>query len=293
MFEILSRLNRNDAAKPVGASLLATPHTLSSEQARWITSWVSSSTCSNPTGTEACGYSIHESISPTRPSPASSALDSLLPKTRIRVSLFIAIAALSLGETFAAATVEGKVTLPKNHTAPVMSKRYEIVTQGGILSTNPPLAVVYLDGAFPLPAATTAPQIIQKDMAFSPALLPVQAGTRVEFPNLDSTYHNIFSYSPAKRFDLGRYRPAERPIPSVLFDQPGLVVLRCDIHEHMRGLVLVLGGPHFVLTNAEGEYRLEGLPDGHYVLKVWLNSQTTLERTVELKDGVTLKVDFP
>lgn len=228
--------------------------------------------------------------------PQKSASAQRAPSARtaqIRLIICLAATAAIFSNTFAAAIVEGKVALPKSHTAPVMSKRYEIVTQGAILSTNPPLAVVYLDGSFPLSTATAAPQILQKEMAFSPALLPVQAGTRVEFPNLDSTYHNIFSYSPAKRFDLGRYRPAERPIPSVLFDQPGLVVLRCDIHEHMRGLVLVLGGPHFVLTNAEGAYRLEGLPDGHYILKVWLNSQTTLERAVDLKDGATLTANFP
>ena len=130
-------------------------------------------------------------------------------------------------------------------------------------------------------------------LLFVPMLLPIQTGTRVEFPNLDNTYHNIFSYSPAKRFDLGRYRPDERPIPSVVFDQPGLVVLRCDIHEHMRGLILVLGGPYFVLTDTEGHYRLDGLPSGHYVLKVWLDSRTTLERPVDLKDGATLHADFP
>ena len=56
----------------------------------------------------------------------------------------------------------------------------------------------------------------QKDLTFVPTLLPVQVGTRVEFPNLDDTYHNIFSFSPAKRFDLGRYRPDEAPIPSVV-----------------------------------------------------------------------------
>ena len=62
----------------------------------------------------------------------------------------------------------------------------------------------------------------------------MQTGTRVEFPNLDDTYHSVYSYSPAKRFDLGRYRRDERPIPWVLFDKPGLITLRCDIHEHMR-----------------------------------------------------------
>ena len=124
---------------------------------------------------------------------------------------------------FADAVVEGHVELPKRHAAPVMAKRYEIVTHGGVLSTQPPLAVIYLDGSFAKPASPSTKQVAQKDLAFLPPILPVQVGTRVEFPNLDDTYHSIFSYSPAKRFDLGRYRPEERPIPSELFDRPGLV----------------------------------------------------------------------
>lgn len=208
------------------------------------------------------------------------------------LSLALALA-IAPAVSFAEAAVEGVVTLPITHAAPVMNQRYEIVTEGGILSTNPPLAVVYLEGSFAGPAAPPTPQVAQKDFTFVPALLPVQVGTRVEFPNFDGTYHNIFSYSPAKRFDLGRYRPDERPIPSVVFDAAGLVVLRCDIHEHMRGLILVLDTPHFVVTDTAGRYRLAGLPAGRYTLKVWLDSRTTLARPVELQDGATLRADFP
>ena len=184
------------------------------------------------------------------------------------------------------------MALPKSHSAPVQAKRYEIVTKGGVLSTQPPLAVVYLDGAFPRPASLPVKQVEQKDLTFVPALLPIQVGTKVEFPNLDDTYHNIFSYSPAKRFDLGRYRPDERPIPSEVFNTPGLVTLRCDIHEHMRGLILVLDTPYFVMTDTDGRFRLRGLPSGHYTLKAWTNSRTTREQPVELKNGETLHVDF-
>src|SRR3989454_4016765 len=193
----------------------------------------------------------------------------------------------------ASATIEGRVELPKSHSAPVIAKRYEIVTRGGVLSTQPPLAVVYLDGSFPKPASLPIKQIAQKNLAFLPSLLPVQAGTRVEFPNLDDTYHSIFSYSPAKRFDLGRYRPEERPIPSEIFDRAGLVTLRCDIHEHMRGLILVLNTPYFVVTNPDGRFRLSGLPSGRYVLKAWIDSTTTREKPVDLKNGETSHVDFP
>lgn len=193
----------------------------------------------------------------------------------------------------ASATVEGRVELPKSHSAPVQAKRYQIVTKGGVLSTQPPLAVVYLDGSFPQPASLPPKQVTQKDLTFIPALLPVRVGTKVEFPSLDDTYHNIFSYSPAKRFDLGRYRPDERPVPSQVFDKPGLVTLRCDIHEHMRGLILVLNTPYFVMTDMDGHFRLDGLPAGHYTLKAWIDSRTTREKPVDLKGGQTLRVDFP
>ncbi|MFA5057308.1 MAG: carboxypeptidase regulatory-like domain-containing protein [Opitutaceae bacterium] len=202
-------------------------------------------------------------------------------------------AAAAAGTACAQATVEGHVALPKAHAAPVMNQRYEIITEGGILSTNPPLAVVYLTGPFSRPALPATRQVAQKGFAFVPALLPVQTGTKVEFPNLDDTYHNIFSYSPAKRFDLGRYRPDERPVPAQIFDVPGLVVLRCDIHEHMRGLILVLDTPYFVLTDPAGHYRLDGLPEGPYTLKAWVDSRTTLERPVELRNGEILRTDFP
>src|SRR6478672_13409244 len=193
----------------------------------------------------------------------------------------------------ASATVEGRVELPKSHSAPVQAKRYQIVTKGGVLSTQPPLAVVYLDGSFPQPASLPTKQVRQKDLTFIPSLLPVRVGTTVEFPNLDDTYHNIFSYSPAKRFDLGRYRPDEKPIPSVVFDVAGLITLRCDIHEHMRGLLLVLATPHFAVTDESGHFRLTGLPAGQYTLKAWVDSRTTREHPVDLKSGSTLHVDFP
>jgi len=208
--------------------------------------------------------------------------------------LCFALTTGSVTAAFAQASVEGRVDLPKNKTAPVMAKRYEIVTTGGVLATNPPVAVVYLDGPFDKPAKLATKEVAQKDLAFIPALLPVQVGTKVEFPNQEKdTYHNIFSYSPAKRFDLGRYRADEKPVPSQVFDVPGLVTLRCDVHEHMRGLILVLATPHFVTTDETGRFRLNGLPAGHYTLKAWVDSRTTREHPVDLKSGSTLHVDFP
>ncbi len=206
---------------------------------------------------------------------------------------FNAAFGMLLSPAFADAVVEGRVELPESRPAPVVAKRYEIVTRNGVVATQPPLAVVYLEGSFSKPKLQTTKQVAQKDLAFLPPLLPIQIGTRVEFPNRDDIYHSVFSYSPAKRFDLGRYRPDERPIPSEVFDRAGLVTLRCDIHEHMRGLILVLNTPYFVVTSGDGRFRLNGLPSGQHTLKAWIDSKTTREKPVALKSGETLQVNFP
>jgi plastocyanin len=211
---------------------------------------------------------------------------------RLLVLLILGLG-LAPGLARAETIIEGRVELPKSRVAPVMNMRYEVVSKGGVVGINPPLAVVYLEGKFAPPASQPQAQVVQKEFTFIPLLLPVRLGTRVEFPNLDNAYHDVFSYSAPKRFDLGRYRPEEKPIPSQVFDAPGLVTLRCDIHEHMRGLILVVDTPHFTVTDPEGRYQLKGVPAGSYTLKVWMNSKTTLERPVEIKADATLQVDFP
>lgn len=208
--------------------------------------------------------------------------------------ILLSLAALLVTAGLAAgATIEGRVALPKARATPVVNQRYYVVANAGVLSTNPPLAVVYVEGTFPRPATPPVAEMTQKDLTFIPSLLPVQVGTRVAFPNLDDTYHNIFSFSPPKRFDLGRYRADERPSPSVVFDAPGLVTLRCDIHEHMRALILVLDTPHFVITATDGTFRLTGVPAGSYTIKAWVDSKTTKETRVELTADAVGRADFP
>jgi plastocyanin len=209
------------------------------------------------------------------------------------ISILLAAMAVTPATGRAQAILEGKVELPKTHFAPVVNERYEIVSKAGVLAPDPPRAVVYLEGDFPKPTAFSMKTVGQKNFAFQPPLLAIEVGTKVEFPNYDDTYHNIFSYSPAKRFDLGRYPPNESPAPSVLFDKAGLVTLRCDIHEHMRGLILVLDTPYFAITDSDGRYRLTSLPAGHFTIKAWVNSRNTLQRPVDLKSGAALHVDLP
>jgi len=192
------------------------------------------------------------------------------------------------------ASVEGTVALPKAPRAASTASRYENKTPAAVAAPQPPVAVVYLEGNFSgAPPATNliTAQVLQQQFQFLPAVLPVQKGTAVEFPNLDDSYHNVFSYSKPKRFDLGRYRKDEKPAP-ILFDKPGVVKLYCEIHEHMRGTILVLDSPHFTRTDPAGKFRLDQLPAGKYTLKAWLNENRILERVVELQEGAILRVDF-
>lgn len=185
--------------------------------------------------------------------------------------------------------------LPKPAPDLGVTQRYQSGGDLPVAPINPPAAVVFLDGDFqhaPKPARMLTGQMTQKNMSFAPDLVAILVGGAVDFPNLDDAYHNVFSYSKAKRFDLGRFRKDEKAA-IVVFDQPGTVVVHCDIHERMRGTVLVLGTPYFVKTDTQGRYRLDGLPTGNYTLKAWVSDREVREHQVELKKGSALRVDFP
>jgi plastocyanin len=165
---------------------------------------------------------------------------------------------------------------------------------GEVAPPDPPVAVVYLEGQFPKAPTNSTPvtnELSQLGMQFHPAVLPIQVGTAVAFPNGDDFYHNVFSYSKTKRFDLGRYRKNDRP-PVQVFDKPGVVKLYCEIHQHMRGVILVLATPYFIRTQTNGVYRLQDLPAGHYRLKAWVDEKHVYEKPVDLESGQQLHVDF-
>jgi plastocyanin len=213
----------------------------------------------------------------------------------ILLALVGACAVLAVQDAGAQAVVEGKVQLPPAEAGAAPNERYQSSGEVTRMPADPPMAIVYLEGTFPAKAETKDQglvQMAQKNINFAPGLLAVQVGTMVEFPNLDDTYHNVFSYSKTKRFDLGRYRKEEKP-GVVLFDKPGVVTTHCEVHEKMRGTVLVLQTPYFQKTDREGRYRLEHLPPGHYVLKAWISENDVRSQTVELKADVPLRVDFP
>ena len=174
------------------------------------------------------------------------------------------------------------------------NERYEIVSKAGVLATDPPRAVVYLEGDFPKPA-----HLRDEDGRAKESRLRTQVCSRSRSEQRwnsrthDDTYHNIFSYSPAKRFDLGRYPPDENPTPSVVFDKPGLVTLRCDIHEHMRGLILVLKRPTSPSRMQKDIIAYRICRQGISFSRPGSTAGTTLERPVELKAGAALRVNLP
>ena len=129
-------------------------------------------------------------------------------------------------------------------------------------------AVAWAVPRAPLPArARPGAAVEQIDKVFVPLVTVVQAGTLVQFPNRDEIRHHVYSFSPAKVFELKLY--AGTPVAPVLFDKPGDVVLGCNIHDHMIAYIYVVDSPFFGKAASNGQVRLDGLPAGEYDVHVW------------------------
>ena len=155
-------------------------------------------------------------------------------------------------------------------------------------------AVVYLDKG---PAAALESReparasMDQRNETFMPHVLAVDTGALVAFPNHDSTYHNVFSLSQIKKFDLGRY--ARGKSKSVLFDRAGVVRIFCDIHSHMSAFVLVFSHPYYVVAEPDGRYRIDNIPPGSYTVSAWHEGEVRDTRTVTIPaQGGDVDLDF-
>jgi len=156
-------------------------------------------------------------------------------------------------------------------------------------------SVVYLEtaprGAFDVPSDRHA-RMDQRSERFIPHVLAITAGTWVDFPNGDRTYHNVFSLSKANEFNLGRY--AAGFSKSVKFDQPGVVRVFCEIHSHMNAFILVFAHRFFAVTDEDGRYRIDGVPPGTYTLVVWNEAGRgdPPKRTVTMTEASDVDADF-
>jgi plastocyanin len=137
----------------------------------------------------------------------------------------------------------------------------------------------------------------QLDRAFVPDLLVIPTGSTVEFPNSDSVSHQIYSFSPAKKFQLPLYRG--KPYPPVHFDQPGVVTLGCNIHDSMLAYVLVTDAPYYGKTDKAGSWSVD-LPRGTYRVTIWhprMREGSSLEQDTVVADSeratLTLRMAKP
>jgi plastocyanin len=151
-------------------------------------------------------------------------------------------------------------------------------------------AVVYLTG-FTQPGQSESATLGQRNERFEPKLLPIVAGQTVVFPNFDRIYHNVFSVSPVKSFDLGQYRSADPP-RSVVFESPGLVPVYCNIHPHMISYLVVLENRAFAVTGPDGRFELSGAPPGPVTVNAWIPGAPRVSRELTLVNGAESEVEL-
>ena len=213
------------------------------------------------------------------------------------VSVVTFVSSLPSGTRASAArpgTIRGRVDL-RRVVAPV-ERRPGVADLGTAAGRDVPdllRSVVYLESA-PRGAFETSEGghavMDQRNETFVPHVLAITTGTTVDFPNSDKFYHNVFSLSKTRTFDLGRYAAGHtRP---VRFDRPGIVRVFCDIHSHMNAFILVFGHPFFALTDTEGRYRIDNVPPGTYGVIAWNEGSSSETKPATVPDGGVAELDF-
>lgn len=152
--------------------------------------------------------------------------------------------------------------------------------------------VIYIEGALPAPPGTSLRAAIttQKDASFDPHVLPVAVGTTVRWPNEDEIFHNVYSTSDPKQFDLGFYK--QEKVPELLFDQVGRVDVFCAIHTKMHCIILVVPNSYFATADAKGNFTIKDVPPGTYRVRAWHERLPSQVKEVVVPAEGDATVDF-
>jgi plastocyanin len=171
------------------------------------------------------------------------------------------------------------------------------LTRNGHHGRDSSKVVVWLTplGATPVPPVprqqpSQIPQLVQKDKSFQPSLVVIPAGGKVEFPNHDPFFHNVFSLFDGKRFDLGLYESGSTQF--VQFDKPGISYIFCNIHAQMNAVVVAVNTPYYAVSNGQGEISIADVVPGRYQTHVFHPSVSpdalhAVEREITVNVGDT------
>ena len=152
-------------------------------------------------------------------------------------------------------------------------------------------AVVYITGIKSSKKRKKKPQKInQKGKSFQPRVLAITAGDSVTFPNLDDVFHNVWSLSRSKSFDLGTYKSPKSE--SVTFDKPGLVKVFCNIHPEMIASILVLKNNYFKVTKKSGKFNFKKVPNGTYKIRIWVEGSKPVSQSITVSNQPIEDLEF-
>jgi plastocyanin len=217
--------------------------------------------------------------------------------------LLVLCATAVLAACASAQDITGTILIKRKLTKPSVTAAVSVYQRGtsvklGKDAEEDPIAfersrvVIYLEGpgSPSTDAASHVPQVQQLDRRFMPDLIVVPVGSTVSFPNMDPIFHNIYSLSKPKSFDLGSYDKGETR--DVRFPKPGIVEIYCHLHPNMMATIIVTPNRWYARSDRSGQYRIPNVPPGQYTVVAWHKSAGFFRKTITIETGHDSMADF-